>query len=70
LAILLISAKRVESLAEADWEEKDRKAMVARIARITMTTMSSTRVNQDLIELFIILKSEIKLITLLFSRVI
>ena len=43
-AILLISASRVESLADADCEEKDRNAIVASIAKITITTMSSTRV--------------------------
>jgi hypothetical protein len=43
-AILLISDNLVESLAEADWEENERNAMVARIARMTMTTISSTRV--------------------------
>jgi hypothetical protein len=46
-AILLISDNLVESLAEADCEEKDRNAIVARIARITMTTMSSTKVKAD-----------------------
>jgi hypothetical protein len=46
LEILFISDKRVESLAAADWEEKLKNAIVARIARITMTTKSSTRVNQ------------------------
>jgi hypothetical protein len=44
LAILFISASLVESLADADCEEKDRNAIVARIARITITTISSTRV--------------------------
>jgi hypothetical protein len=40
-----ISARRVESLALHDCEEKERNAMVARIESITITTMSSTRVN-------------------------
>jgi hypothetical protein len=44
-----ISDSLVESLAEADWEENDRNAIVARIARITMTTISSTRVKAKLI---------------------
>ena len=47
LAILVISASLVESLAEADWSENDRNAIVASIARMTITTMSSTRVNQE-----------------------
>jgi hypothetical protein len=46
-AMLDISAKRVESLTDADWEEKDRNAIVARIARMTMTTISSTRVKAE-----------------------
>jgi hypothetical protein len=48
-AILLISDNLVESLALADCEEKERKAIVARIARMTMTTISSTRVKAALI---------------------
>jgi hypothetical protein len=44
LAILFISDSLVESLAEADCEEKDRNAIVARIARITITTINSTNV--------------------------
>jgi purine-nucleoside phosphorylase len=55
LAILFISDSLVESLAEADCDEKDRNAIVARIARITMTTMSSTNVNA-LFEFFIKIK--------------
>ena len=43
--MFVVSAIRVESLAEDDWEEKERNAIVARIARITMTTISSTKVN-------------------------
>ena len=43
--ILDISDKRVESREEADWLEKDKNAIVASIASITMTTISSTRVN-------------------------
>ena len=34
----------VESLAEADWEANERNAIVASIARITITTISSTKV--------------------------
>jgi predicted glycosyltransferase len=45
-AILLRSESLVESLAEADCEEKDKNAIVARIAKITITTINSTRVNQ------------------------
>jgi hypothetical protein len=44
LAILFISDNLVESLAEADWDEKDRNAIVASIANITITTISSTSV--------------------------
>jgi hypothetical protein len=51
--MLDISAKRVESLAEADWEENDRNAIVARIARMTITTMSSTRVKATCFLFFI-----------------
>ncbi|EKE29450.1 MAG: hypothetical protein ACD_2C00173G0001 [uncultured bacterium (gcode 4)] len=47
LSMLLISAKRVESRALADWEEKERNAIVAKIASITMTTISSTNVNAE-----------------------
>jgi hypothetical protein len=47
LAIFDISDNLVESLAEADCEEKDRNAMVARIARMTITTMSSTNVKPE-----------------------
>jgi hypothetical protein len=47
LAILFISDSLVESLAEADCEEKDKNAIVANIARITITTISSTRVKAD-----------------------
>ena len=48
LAILLISANLVESRADADWDEKERNAIVARIARMTMTTMSSTSVKPEI----------------------
>jgi hypothetical protein len=41
------SAILLESLADDDWEEKERNAIVARIARITITTISSTRVNPE-----------------------
>ena len=40
-----ISDSLVESRALQDWEEKERNAMVASIARITMTTINSTNVN-------------------------
>ncbi|EKE28772.1 MAG: hypothetical protein ACD_3C00016G0001 [uncultured bacterium (gcode 4)] len=49
-----MSDNLVESLAPQDWEEKERNAMVASIARITMTTMSSTRVKANRCLLFII----------------
>jgi hypothetical protein len=39
-----MSANLVESLAEADCDENDRNAIVARIAKITMTTINSTNV--------------------------
>jgi hypothetical protein len=39
-----MSAILTLSLAEADWEEKDRNAIVARIESITITTISSTSV--------------------------
>jgi hypothetical protein len=39
-----MSDNLVESLAEADCDEKDRNAIVAKIAKITITTISSTRV--------------------------
>jgi hypothetical protein len=44
LVIFVTSDNLVESRADEDWEENERKAMVARIARITITTISSTRV--------------------------
>jgi hypothetical protein len=46
--ILLISDSLVESLAEADCELNDRNAIVASIANITITTISSTNVNPEL----------------------
>ena len=36
-----------ESFASCEYPESARKPMVAKIARIVMTTMSSTRVNAD-----------------------
>ncbi len=39
-----MSDNLVESLALQDWEEKERNAMVASMASMTITTMSSTRV--------------------------
>jgi hypothetical protein len=48
-----MSDNLVESLAEADWEENDRNAIVAKIARITMTTISSTNVKAFDFKLFI-----------------
>jgi hypothetical protein len=60
--ILFMSASLVESLAEADWEEKDRNAMVARIARITITTISSTRVKALYLELLFELDIFLRLI--------
>jgi hypothetical protein len=46
LRIFVVSDNLTESLADHDCEEKDRNAIVARIARITITTISSTNVNQ------------------------
>ena len=43
----VISAIRLESLAEEDCHQKETKAIVQRIARIVMTTMSSTKVNPN-----------------------
>jgi hypothetical protein len=45
LPIEEISVSLVESRAEEDCEEKDKKAIVERIARMTITTISSTKVN-------------------------
>jgi hypothetical protein len=42
--MFVVSDNLTESLAEPDCDEKDRNAIVARIARITITTISSTRV--------------------------
>ena len=44
--IFVISDNRLLSLAELEYELNERKAIVASIARIVITTMSSTRVNQ------------------------
>gem|GEM_PF-6046682 len=55
LVTLLISAIRVEFLAADDCELNDRNAIVARIARITITTISSTRVNQKRVLFFLFL---------------
>jgi hypothetical protein len=43
-----ISARRVESLADQDWLENEKNAIVAKMANITMTTISSTNVKADL----------------------
>jgi hypothetical protein len=48
-----MSESLVESLALADCEENERNAMVARIARMTITTINSTRVKADFFELYI-----------------
>jgi hypothetical protein len=49
LDILFISDNLAESRAEDDCDEKLKKAIVARIARITITTMSSTRVKPKVV---------------------
>ena len=43
-----ISERRALSLADEDWLEKERNAIVANIASITITTISSTRVKAEL----------------------
>jgi hypothetical protein len=43
--ILAISDIRTESLALEDWLQNERKAIVAKIESMTITTMSSTSVN-------------------------
>jgi hypothetical protein len=40
-----MSESLAESLEDEDCDEKDKKAIVASIAKITITTISSTRVN-------------------------
>jgi hypothetical protein len=40
-----MSTNLVESLAEELCDENERKAMVARMAKMTITTISSTKVN-------------------------
>jgi hypothetical protein len=45
LMILAISDIRTESLALEDWLQNERKAIVAKIESMTITTMSSTSVN-------------------------
>lgn len=50
--MLFMSVKRLESLAYVDWLENDKKDMVARIAKITITTISSTSVNQEDLNIF------------------
>jgi hypothetical protein len=42
--MFVVSESLTESLADQDCDENERNAIVARIARITITTMSSTRV--------------------------
>lgn len=42
--ICFTSVFRFESRAEADWVEKERKAIEARMAKMTIVTISSTRV--------------------------
>jgi hypothetical protein len=52
--IFVVSDNLTESLALHDWDEKERNAIVARIARITITTISSTRVKaENFFELYI-----------------
>jgi hypothetical protein len=46
-AILLMSESLVESLADADCDEKLKKAIVASMARITITTINSTKVKAE-----------------------
>jgi hypothetical protein len=59
LLILDISVNLVLSLALEDCDEKDKNAIVARIARITITTINSTKVKA---ELFLVLFINFKLI--------
>ena len=47
------SESLAESLAEPDCDEKDKKAIVASIAKMTITTISSTRVKAFCFELII-----------------
>jgi hypothetical protein len=42
--MFVVSANRVESRAEDDCEEKERNAIVANMAKMTITTISSTSV--------------------------
>ncbi|EKE29045.1 MAG: hypothetical protein ACD_2C00242G0002 [uncultured bacterium (gcode 4)] len=42
-----ISVRRVESRAEPDCEENERKAIVAKIEIMTITTISSTKVKAE-----------------------
>jgi hypothetical protein len=61
LAIFDKSANLVESLADDDCEENERNAIVARIARMTITTISSTRVKAEYeleYELFFVLNMQ------------
>jgi hypothetical protein len=44
--IFVTSDRRTESLAEPDWLENDKNAIVAKMAKITITTINSTNVNQ------------------------